>query len=303
MNSVHAVVLNHRRCDQVVRCLAALDATEFPGLKVLVVDNDSGSAEVHALREAGARVVESGGNLGYAGGNNVGIRVALDEGAESVWILNPDIEPRPPALGRLAAAMAGDPSLGIVGGRLLEDDRSGLRVQSEGGRIVWEAGGRSELIGRGRIPRRFERRRLRRVDFVPGAAMLIRRAVIEQIGLLPEEYFMYFEETEYCVRATRGGFGVAVEPRAELIHHTPRTVGMPGETFLYYFIRNRLLFGRRHTEFRFEDLVADVTPFVQGWRRRVIELDPDWADRFEELIGWAIEDARTGRTGRRDDVG
>jgi GT2 family glycosyltransferase len=303
MSAVHAVVLNHRRCDQVVRCLAALDATEFPDLKVLVVDNDSGAAEVHALREAGARVVQSGGNLGYAGGNNVGIRVALDEGASFVWILNPDIEPRPPALRRMVAAMTGDPSLGIVGGRLLEDDRSGLRVQSEGGRIVWEAGGRSELIGRGRIPRRFERRRLRSVDFVPGAAMLIRRSVFERVGLLPEEYFMYFEETEYCLRAGRAGFGIAVEPRAELIHHTPRTVGMPGETFLYYFIRNRLLFGLGHTQFAFEELVADVTPFVQGWRRRVAELDPGWSDRFEELVGWAIEDARAGRTGRRDGVG
>lgn len=303
MSAVHAVVLNHRRCDQVVRCLAAIDASDFADLRVLVVDNDSGPAEVHALREAGARVVESGGNLGYAGGNNVGIRVALDEGASFVWILNPDIEPRPAALRRMMAAMSGDPSLGIVGGRLLEDDRSGLRVQSEGGRIVWEAGGRSELIGRGRIPRRFERRRLRRVDFVPGAAMLIRRAVFDQVGLLPEEYFMYFEETEFCLRATNAGFGIAVDPRAELIHHTPRTVGMPGETFLYYFIRNRLLFGRRHTEVPFENLVSDVTPFVQGWRRRVADLDPGWADRFEELVGWAIEDARIGRTGRRDDVG
>ncbi len=299
---VRAIVVNHKRLDHVVHCLGALDAVDYPYLRTIVVDNDSGPEEVATLREAGLRVVEAGGNLGYAGGNNVGVKLALDEGADLLWILNPDTEPHPQSLRVLVGVLADHADVGIIGGRILEDDAAGLRIQSEGGRIVWDSGGRSELINRSRRPTR-RKRQLTHVDFVPGAAMLVRREVFEQIGLLPEEYFMYFEETEFCVRAVRAGFRTAIHPKAEFIHRTPRTIGMPGEAFVYYFIRNRLLFGRRHTEVPFEELVADVVPFIQGWRRRVEELDPEWGFRFEELVSWATEDARSGVNGHREDVG
>src|SRR4030066_281606 len=98
------------------------------------------------------------------------------------------------------------PGGGSVGPPILEAAAATPQVQSDGGRIVWEVGGRSELIGRGQAPERGGG--LQVVDFVPGAAMLVRRKVFYDIGLLPEEYFLYFEETEFCVRgAAAGGRG------------------------------------------------------------------------------------------------
>jgi GT2 family glycosyltransferase len=298
---VHAVVLNHREATDTLRCLDALGRVRYRPLTRLVVDNASGPGEVAWLRSAGATVVESGGNLGYAGGNNVGLRLALDEGAAAVWIVNPDAYPEPASLRRLVRVLRRHPEVGIVGPRILEADSATPKIQSDGGRLVWEAGGRSELIGRGTAPGRSGEIRL--VDFVPGAAMLVRRQVFADVGLLPEEYFLYFEETDFCVRAGRAGWKVAVETGARVAHRFGAPDGLPSEVLLYYFVRNRLLFGRRFTEVPVEVMLADLDGFISSWRRRVQERKPEWLGRFEELVAMGIEDGRAGVTGRREGVG
>lgn len=133
--------------------------------------------------------------------------------------------------------------------------------------------------------------------------MLVRSDVFGDVGLLPEDFFMYFEETEFCVRAAATGWKVAVEPRAEVVHRFGPAGGLPTETLVYYFVRNRLLFGMRHTEVPFDDLVADVESFVGSWRRRVTERVPQWLERFEQLVVMAVEDARAGVDGKREGVG
>ena len=297
---VWAVVLNHREATDTLRCLGALGKMRYRPLTRLVVDNDSGPGEVAWLRSAGATVVESGGNLGYAGGNNVGIRRALEAGAEAVWIVNPDAYVERGSLRRLVKVLR-HPEVGIVGPRILEAESATPKIQSDGGRIVWEAGGRSELIGRGTAPGRV--REMRFVDFVPGAAMLVRRKVFEDVGLLPEEWFLYFEETDFCVRAAKAGWKVAVETGARAVHRFASPEGLPAETLVYYFVRNRLLFGKRFTEVPFEALLADLDGFIASWRRRLQQRKPEWLGRFEELVAMAIEDARAGVMGKREGVG
>lgn len=298
---VWAVVLNHHDAPDTERCLGSLAKVRYRPLVPLVVDNDSGASEVAFLRTLGARVVESGGNLGYAGGNNVGIRLALAEGARAVWLVNPDAYVDRRCLRRLVRDLRRHPRVGVVGPRILEAGSDTPRVQSDGGRIVWEAGGRSELIGRGSPAGRGGG--LRSVDFVPGAAMLVRREVFEEVGLLPEEFFLYFEETEFCVRAARAGWEVAVDTAARAFHRFAPADGLPSEMLIYYFIRNRLLFGQRHTEVPFSALVADLQGFIASWRRRVEERRPEWLGRFRELVEMAVTDGRSAVTGRREGVG
>jgi GT2 family glycosyltransferase len=299
--SVWAVVLNHQDATDTIRCHRALKRVRYRPLRILVIDNDSGPGEVAWLRSVGAEVIESGANLGYAAGNNVGIKAALDGGAEAVWVVNPDTIPHPRSLRRLVDVLQRHAEVGIVGGRILEAEAATPKVQSEGGRIDWEAGGRSELIARGEAPGR--KTALRFVDFVPGAAMLVRSDVFGDVGLLPEDFFMYFEETEFCVRAAAAGWKVAVEPGAEIEHRFSPLGGLPSETLVYYFVRNRLLFGRRHTQVPFDDLVADVESFVGSWRRRVTERAPERLGRFEELVALAVGDAKAGVDGKREGVG
>jgi GT2 family glycosyltransferase len=298
--NVYVIILNHREADQTLRLLDALGRVKHKPLQVLVVDNASGAGDLVRLRQR-AEVIESGGNLGYAGGNNVGIREAVSRGADAVWILNPDVEPSRRSLGRLVKTLESDERIGVLGCRILEGEGDYPTVQSEGGNIVWEAGGRSQLIRRGtRLGRRRRKAEVADVDFVPGAAMLVRSEVFEQVGLLPEHYFMYFEETEFCIQVVRAGWRVAVDPNAEVTHYSGRRIGLPSETFLYYFVRNRLLFGREHTGMPFEDLVADVEQWVASWRSRVAQVDEEWLPRFESLISRAVADARSGIYGKVD---
>jgi GT2 family glycosyltransferase len=299
--SVWAVVLNHREADATIRCVASLRRSRYPDLEVLVVDNDSGPDEVARLRTAVPALVESGGNLGYAGGNNVGIRAALAGGADAVWLINPDVVVTRSALRHMVRLAGGD--VGVVGCRVLQGGADIPTTQSFGGRIDWDRGGRSILLDAGRHAPRWLRGRVRNVDFAHGASMLIRREVFDEIGLLPEEYFMYFEETEFCLRAGRAGWGVVATPWADVVHHSSRAEGLPSEVYVYYFVRNRIVFGLRHTVSNVDDLVEDLDPFISGWRRRVERVDPSWLPRFEELVEMAIEDARDGVVGKREGVG
>jgi hypothetical protein len=88
-----------------------------------------------------------------------------------------------------------------------------------------------------------------------------------------------------------------------VVHRFAAPDGLPAETLVYYFVRNRLLFGARFTEVPFEAMLADLDGFIGSWRRRVQERRPEWLGRFEELVAWAIVDARAGVTGTRDGVG
>lgn len=299
---VWVLVLNHREADAVLRLLGSLRKMRYGAMKVLVLDNDSGAGDLTRLEQV-AEVMGTGGNLGYAGGNNVGIRLALEAGAEYVWILNPDVDPPRRALRRLVRTMEEEPRIGVLGARLLEGKADMSMIQSEGGRIVWEAGGRSELVNRGHRVARRDPAGVRDVDFVPGSALLVRSKVFEDAGLLPEEYFMYFEETEFSLRAAGEGWRVAVDTRVQIGHLSGRGVGLPSEVYLYYFVRNRLLFGLRHTEIPFDGLAEDVAPFIDSWRRRVGEVDESWLPRFEQLVRWALDDARAEKFGVREGVG
>ena len=146
--NVWAVVLNHRNAAETLQCVQALKKVRYRSLEIRIVENGSGDDEIDRLENA-ATIIESGANRGYAGGNNAGILAALDGGAEAVWLLNPDAVPRRRALPRMIRSMNSDPRIGIVGCRLLEGGAPYPTVQSDGGRIVWEKGARSELIGHG----------------------------------------------------------------------------------------------------------------------------------------------------------
>jgi GT2 family glycosyltransferase len=188
--------------------------------EVFVVDNASedGSAEaVRALRPE-VTLIANAANEGFARANNQALRLAQ---GRYVCLLNPDTEVQPGALGRLQAALDRDPQLGIVGPRLLNPDGSlqsaGLRFPSRadlaGGAIPW-----------GRPARRPRRRHAAResvaeCDWLLGACMMIRREVLEQVGLLDEAYFMYGEEKDLCYRAKQAGWRVACVPEAEVVHH------------------------------------------------------------------------------------
>lgn len=197
-------------------------------------------------------LVHTGDNLGFAGGNNVGLRYLLARGdVDAVWLLNNDTVVDPGAAQALAAEVRGDPRIGLCGSTLLyyqEPDR----VQAAGGATYnpWLALPRhiGESLPLERIPGPDEVRAT--IAYPTGASMLVTRAFLEEVGLMSEDYFLYFEELDWARRAT-GRFTVGYAPESRVYHREGRSTGTDGAerksaTADYYFLRNRLRITRRH---------------------------------------------------------
>jgi GT2 family glycosyltransferase len=132
---------------------------------------------------------------------------------------------------------------------------------------------------------------------------LTRRTVLETVGLLPEDYFLYFEETHWCRDVRRAGWRVMVEQRARMVHHQRSSGAMPSPYHLYYMTRNRYLFFERALGGDGEAALAHLEgKWLKNWRRKVAAAAPEWLDEFDALVELAAADARAGRDGRNDAV-
>jgi len=234
------VVLNWNGLADTLACLASLAELDYPEREVVVVDNGSSDGSVRAIRERFpmVTVLENGENLGYTGGNNVGIRYALEQGADYVFLLNNDTEVDPQMLKRLIEVAESDPGIGVVGPKILYHSEP---------ETIWSAGGIVEPVGRPvnlGLDERDEGQHdaLREVDWVTGCALLIRSSVVRQIGLLDERFFIYFEENDWCRRVREAGFKIYYVPTARLWHKIQPRHQAVSPRHVYLMTRNRLLY-------------------------------------------------------------
>lgn len=239
-------VVNYRIGDLAVEALRALapEVAALPGTKVVVVDNDSGDDSCEVIAQAiaaegwgdWAELRPSDHNGGFSYGNNLVIRPAMESGAppDLFVLINPDTRVRPGALQRLAAFAEAHPRAGLIGCRIVDEqgevDRSAFRFPT----LVSEAmaGVRLGLLWSmfpDRVVAPEPRDEAHRTDWVSGAAMAIRREVVEQIGLMDEGYFLYYEELDFALRAHRAGWECWHEPASEVVHLVGRSTQMAGE--------------------------------------------------------------------------
>ncbi|HHS96957.1 MAG TPA: glycosyltransferase family 2 protein [Chloroflexi bacterium] len=239
---VSIVILNWNGLEDTAACLASLAAVDYPALEVVVVDNGStdGSPTILQQRFPGLILLETGENLGYAGGNNVGLRYALERGAEYVLLLNNDTEVAPDFLRRMVEVAEADERVGAVGPMIYYHSRPDV-IWSAGGAIDWRRG-RTRMVGVDEPDRGQFGTAPREVDFVTGCAMLVRREATERAGLLDERFFLYYEEVEWCVRIRRAGFRILHVPTARVWHKIPFDGREASPMVHYYMTRNRLLF-------------------------------------------------------------
>jgi GT2 family glycosyltransferase len=222
--SVVVVVLTWNGRALTMDCLRSLEAVATPNVRVMVVDNASTDGTVAAIRARyGERVevVVNAANLGYAGGNNAGIRRALDDGARFLLLLNNDTTVAPDFIDELLGAMH-DPAIGIAAPKIYFAEPSD-RIWYAGGEIfLWRGIARHTGI---RQTDRGQHDSARDVDYASGCALLARREVFERVGLLDESYRAYFEDADLCVRAARAGFRVRYVPAAKVWHRISASTG------------------------------------------------------------------------------
>lgn len=190
-------------------------------------------------------LVRTGANLGFAGGNNVGLRYGLARGdAAYVWLLNNDTVVAPGALGALVRHAEANPEVGMVGSKLLRHDRPELIQAVAGGRVnLWQ--GRTVHLGADE-PDRGQWNAPREVGYVTGASLLARSEMVRRVGVLDERYFLYSEEVDWCITARRAGWRLRYEPDSVVWHKEGGTVGTPGARSDYHGVRGQLLLVRKH---------------------------------------------------------
>jgi N-acetylglucosaminyl-diphospho-decaprenol L-rhamnosyltransferase len=224
------VILNYRTGGLTVGALQSLagEVAGREGRTVIVVDNASGDGSADVIEDAiakngwrdWARVIRSPENGGFSAGNNIGIR-AID--ADFYLLMNSDARLRPGALGRLLATMAAHPEAGLVGPRLEDEDgtpqESSFRNLTPVTEFMTAAatGPIDRLLARHRISLGLSDKLLE-ADWVSFACVMVRRAAIDAIGLMDEDYFLYFEDVDYCRLSRAAGWKVYTDPSARAVH-------------------------------------------------------------------------------------
>ncbi len=241
---VYAVILNTNRRDDTLACLSSLAETTYRNLKIIVLDNKSNDGSVAAIQSSfpDVQIFNLTENLGYAGNNNVGIREAVNRKADWILVLNEDTILDPNCLSELVQVAEGNPATGIVGPMVYHYDEPNT-IQSAGGVLgkYWQSqhlAQNEQDCGQFQTPHA--------VEWISGCAIMVRRAVIEQVGMLDASFFIYWEETEWCIRASRAGWQIVQVPQAKIWHKGVQRDYQPKPSFTYYGTRNHLLTLSKH---------------------------------------------------------
>jgi hypothetical protein len=260
------VLVNWNGKKDTLECLASLKKISYPFANPIVIDNGSADDSVAVIRRAfpSVPIFETKANLGFAGGNNVGISWALKKPYEWILLLNNDTTVAPDFLEAFLAAAAERPKAKILGAKILRFNDP-QRIDHLGG--VWKPEiAEFESLHSGALDDGFSFEEMEPVDYVCGAALFMHRSVPEQIGLLEPRFFLFWEETDYCFRARRAGFEVWTAPKAKIWHKVSSsfTGGKPHTH--YFWWRSRLLWLERNCLFPERKQILKTIVFPELWK-------------------------------------
>lgn len=278
---VFILILHYGEQEDTLECLNSLKRLDYPNFEVLAVDNDPNHRLGNLNFSYKITKLTNKENLGFSGGNNTGIKYVLDNGADYVLLLNNDTIIEPEFLKKLVEAGEKDEKIGILGPMIYKCGTD--EIHFAGGKISWLYNEAKHVPGAN--------------DFITGACFLIKRKVIEKIGLMPEDYFLYFEDAEWCLKARRAGFGCKVVSEARIGHKVSKNTQEYSFSYVYYHYRNGLLLAKRNAPFLIKILAYKISFLV--YIKQVIKLvlmpsKKDWARAAMR----GIEDFYKGRVGK-----
>jgi len=240
---VSIITINFNGTAVTEELLHSLEKITYPSIEVIVVDN-SNKEPGHQLpiNFPWIKYIETGENLGFAGGNNVGIKAAT---GDYLFLLNNDTEVAPDFLEPLITRIQSDKNIGVVCPKILYFDEPNI-IQFAGFLPINPVTGRGFSIGY------LEKDNGQHDIAQPtsrahGAAMLFSRTAFENVGLMAELFFLYYEEMDYCERFKRAGYSIWYEPKSKVWHKESISTGKGSTLKTYYYSRNRLLYLRRNT--------------------------------------------------------
>lgn len=250
MDKVAVIILNYNLKDLTLKCLNSVLESSHKNILPMVVDNNSEDGILESVKKyPEVEFIQAGNNLGYTGGNNLGIKKALENSSDFIFILNPDTEITKDTIKNLldAAKKYGD---GIYGPKIY------FSAKKQNSKTIWFAGGKfdkANVLGShigvdekdtGKYEKDTD------VDFVTGAAMFVSKEVFEKVGLFDERYFLYYEDSDFCFRAKKESFKIRYIPSSVVYHNNAKATGLGSPLQDYYITRNRMLFASKFLSLR-----------------------------------------------------
>lgn len=279
-------IINFNGAKNTIDCLSSLKDLLKDGFNLNVVVIDNGSKDklsVSSLTGLSVKVLRSEKNLGFSGGQNKGIKYAIENNADFVVILNNDTVVDKKLIQELLDSMNSNSNVGIVAPKIyfypgLEFHKNRYK-KVDLGKVFWYAGGRMDwknVIGVHRGVDEVDKNQYEKIeetDFASGCCMMIRADIFKRVGLFDEKYFLYYEDNDLSVRTKKKNFKIIYNPKAILWHRNAASAGGSGSYLQdYYITRNRLLFGLKYAPLRSKiALIRESIKFLlmgRNWQRK-----------------------------------
>lgn len=245
---VSIISVNFNQAKVTHELLVSLESLTYKNIEVIIVDNGSSEDLLSILKDSydvpKLEIVKSVDNLGFAGGNNLGIKKAK---GEYLYFVNNDTELLPNSIQPILERFELDPAIGVVSPKINYFSSPEI-IQYAGYSSMNTFTARNYAIGHKEIDKG-QHEIAMQTHYAHGAAMMVKKEVIESVGMMPEVFFLYYEELDWCEQIKRKGYKIYYEPKALIYHKESISVGKDSPLKTYYLTRNRILFMRRNFSF------------------------------------------------------
>lgn len=242
---VYIIILNWNGKNDTIECLNSLKEINYDNYKIVVVDNGSADDSVFEIKNQfpEIEIIENKINLGFAGGNNVGIKFAIENGADYVLLLNNDTTTNENFLKELVKAGESDARIGVLGPKIyFHSDPN--RIWFTGGKVNWIKN-KGTHIGWGEIDNG-QYDKIKEVGYLTGCCLLIKKEVINKVGVLPEDYFLYYEDLDFSLRVKNFGYKCIYVYKSKIYHKVSKSTKPGSPEYIYYHTRNGLALAKRN---------------------------------------------------------
>lgn len=245
MEKIAVVILNYKVKDTTLKCVSSILKSTYKNLQIIVVDNNSMDGIENELpKENNIVFIQTGENLGYSGGNNIGIKKALEMKSEYILVLNPDTEIDKNATKNL-----------LIKAKKYNAAIVCPKIYFSNSKIIWFAGKEFDSMNVLGKHRGVDLKDLGQFDednvtVATGAAMMVRRDVFLKIGFFDEKYFLYLEDSDFSLRAQKAGFKIMYVHDAIVYHENAKSTGLGSFLQDYYITRNRMYYASKYLPFR-----------------------------------------------------
>lgn len=279
---VYIILLNYKGYQLTKECLESLKLVDYDNFKVIVVDNESNDGSFEKLiEEYGeyAIMLPAGGNNGFSAGNNVGIKYALENGADYVMLLNNDTEVESDFLTKML--LKADENTAVIPCIYYYSDKKDIWAANtyiNYNKCICENGNPDEDSY---------------CDYMCGCCVLMPRKMLEEVGLWAEEYFMYYEDMDYSLRVTRANFKIYYKHDAKIYHKVGKSSGIGSRLSIYYNVRNRFYIMKKYRFGVKAYLFSLITRYIRYFQGILKNTN-------EKVTLKAIKDFKKGKMGKQD---